>query len=77
MAAVFELQERQNKQACHANQSSSQIQCHAKKTNKQKTLCQKTLKDDALKMQQYIQTSLKGVSTKWFLCRGKGIEQIG
>lgn len=28
-------------------------------------------------MQQYIQTSLKGVSTKWFLCRGKGIEQIG
>lgn len=41
------------------------------------TLCQKTLKDEALKMQQYIQTSLKGVSTKWFLCRGKGIEQIG
>lgn len=42
-----------------------------------KPLCQKTLKDEALKMQQYIQTSLKGVSTKWFLCRGKGIEQIG
>lgn len=41
------------------------------------TLCQKTLKDEALKMQQYIRTSLKGVSTKWFLCRGKGIEQIG
>lgn len=37
----------------------------------------KTLKDEALKMQQYIRTSLKGVSTKWFLCRGKGIEQIG
>lgn len=48
-----------------------------KKTNKKKTSCQKTLKDEALKMQQYIQTSLKGVSTKWFLCRGKGIEQIG
>lgn len=47
------------------------------KKQKQKTLCQKTLKDEALKMQQYIQTSLKGVSTKWFLCRGKGIEQIG
>lgn len=77
MAAVFELQEWQNKQACHANKSSSQIQCHAKKNKQKKTLCQKTLKDEALKMQQYIQTSLKGVSTKWFLCRGKGIEQIG
>lgn len=32
----------------------------------------KTLKDEALKMQQYIRTSQKGVSTKWFLCRGKG-----
>lgn len=48
-----------------------------KKKQTKKTLCQKTLKDEALKMQQYIQTSLKGVSTKWFLCRGKGIEQIG
>lgn len=48
-----------------------------KKNQTKKTLCQKTLKDEALKMQQYIQTSLKGVSTKWFLCRGKGIEQIG
>lgn len=48
-----------------------------KKNKQKKTSCQKTLKDEALKMQQYIQTSLKGVSTKWFLCKGKGIEQIG